>query len=898
MKIVTIIVAGVATLSTYAVPAVDNGQFVANIGQSATSGGSPVISLNDSLPEVVTSQADSLLVDSLPVDSASDSSLTRSHSYKISKDSLEAPVLYESTDSMFFDVKDQKVYLYGDAKVAYKDITLEAEYIEFDWKQHLIIAYGLNDTAPGKDSIVGSPVFSEKDQEYKAKKITYNYQTKKGKILELITKEGEGYIHGDEIKKTPDDEMYGKHAKYTTCDLEDPHFEIAVSKIKVVPDKVLVAGPSNLVVADVPTPLFIPFGIFPLKKGRKSGILVPEFGDDRQLGYNLRRGGYYFAISDHLDAAVTGDIFSRGSWRTNVASSYAKRYRFKGNVKIDYAERRQGDPITPNFSKTKDFLIDWYHKQDPKARPNSNFAADVHAGTSSFHQNNSLDFENRLTNTYRSSVSYTNSLPGTPFNLTASLGHSQNTKTRIVDLTLPSIALNMNRLYPFKRKVIAGSKKWYESISVGYTGNAKNQLTVADSLLFDEDARDFRNGAQHKVPVTTSFKVLKYFTINPRIDYTERWYWKTIQKEWVDDGDTAFLDVRNISSFKAARDFNTNITATTNLYGLVSFKKGKLRAVRHVFTPSFGLSYRPDFSDPQWGYYDSVQVNSEGDMQQYSFFDGGIYGKPPSGKRGGINLSVQNNLQAKIFSKKDTIKNEKRIVLLEALSASTFYNAAEDSLQWDPISVRARTNLYKYIRLIYNSTFIPYDQDSLGRQISRSEWDAHRRVARLKNQTLEISTSGLRFDSKKLQAAKNKTSDKGSEEELAMINEYPDEYVDFNVPWSASLGYSLTLRDKRDEYDAVNNVLFDTITVVQSLNLNFDLSLTPKWKLDVRSGYDFVNKEITYTTVNIHRDLHCWQMKFTWIPFGERQGYSFSLNVKAAVLQDLKLNKKRNWYGS
>ncbi len=800
---------------------------------------------------------------------------------------------------MIFDVDSQKVFLFGNAKVDYKDITLKAEYIVFDWKKNLITAIGVPDST-GK--MIGDPVFIDGSQEFKAKKIIYNYHSKKGKIYELITKQGPGFFHGEEIKMMPDGNMFGRKAMYTTCNHEDPHFEIAVNKVKVIPDKLLVAGRSMLVIAGMPTPLIAPFGLFPLNQNKKTGILFPEFGSDPIRGFNLRHGGYYFALGDYMDLALTGDIYSRGSWRANAASKYRTRYRFNGAVQIDFAETLNGDPLTKEFTKKNDFFIDWSHKQDPKARPYSNFSAKVRAGTSTFHKNNSLDYTNLLTNTYRSSISYNKNFAGTPFNLSSSLSHSQNTNTQIVALTLPSTNLTMNPVYPFKRKVASSKQNWYETLRLSYNGKFENKVTVNEADLFNLDSLDFKTGILHSIPINTSFKVLKFVSITPGVDYKERWAFKTIKKEWIEDGvDTPFHQQTDIKGFKAAREFQTNVKLSTKLYGQLNMKRGFVKAFRHVLTPSMNLEYRPDFSAPSWGYYETVQVDSTGKEEIYSFFDGSVFGAPPKGKRAGMGFALNNNLEMKVRQMKDSVEREKKWRLIPSFNIGTFYNVALDSLRWNVISLRGYTNILGRFKVNFSSTYDLYASNFKNESINKFVYDQNGNPARLLNRNITISTQGFDFGSKD---SKNKNQSRSggrdTQEQLNTINENPDNYVDFNVGWNGSLNYTLRLNYSKDNYRFTNkeHVKYDTLEIVQSLTMAFNIRLTPQWRIDVRSGYDFVQNKITLTQVEIHRDLHCWQMEFKWIPYGNRQGFYFGIKPKAQILQELKLNKKKNWYGN
>jgi hypothetical protein len=831
-----------------------------------------------------TLSVDSTFSDSISVDSSS-------KWYAISPDTLDAQVKYQARDSIIFMNAEHKVLMYGDAQVKYQTIELKADFIELDWKKNLISASAFDDTLA--DS-TGTPVFIEDGTEYKAERISYNYQSGRGKISHLITKEGEGYIHGQDVLKTPNDNLFIRSAGYTTCDLEHPHFSIRSGKLKVIPEKVVISGPAYLTIEDVPTPLVLPFGIFPITQGRTSGILFPEYGESRDQGYFLRNGGYYFAISDKMDLSLRGTIYSRGSWGLNLAPNYRNRYRYNGSLDINYAVTKRFPRFTEQHQVLRNFFIKWRHNQDPKARPNSSFNAFVEAGSNSYYTLNTYNSTDYLANTFKSSIAYTKSWAGKPYRFNASLGHDQNTRTRIVNLNLPTMAFNVSRVYPFKKKVSGSKKRWYDRLGVSYTMDVQNTLSLADSLLFEPAAIDkLRYGIRHSIPVTTSFKLFKYFTLTPGIDLTDRMYLKTIRKEYDEDLGTVRTDT--VSGFSNAFDFTTRMNLTTKLFGTYLFKKGKIKGLQHVITPSLSFQYRPDFSDEFWGAYREYETDSFGSLGMHSIFEQGIYSGPPTGKYGGIGLNIDNFLEMKVFSKKDTVNNAKKIRMIDAFSLNTFYNLAKDSLNLSPITMNGRASITNKIKLQWIASFDPYVTDSLNRNLHKYEWNENGRIGRLKSQTLMISTAGLRLP---ITQKKSRSTNKGTEEERDMINRNRDAYVDFSIPWNLTVNYSLTIRDTRDNLRFVNGLpeKYDTVTYVQSLNLSFEMNVTQKWRVNVSSGYDFVSNKMTYTSVNIYRDLHCWEMKFNWIPFGFRQSYSIDINVRSSVLQDLKLSRKRDWY--
>lgn len=787
---------------------------------------------------------------------------------------LKAKVVYSAKDSIRFDITNQRVYLFGNAKVNYEKMELKAAMIELDLKNKLVHAEGTRDSL-GKET--GIPYFSDGEHASTGRKISYNFESKKGKISDIIAKEGEGYIHGETVKKDTNNVTYIKHGSYTTCELADPHFEIKAKKLKIIPDDKIITGPAFLVVEDVPTPLGIPFGYFPNKKGQSSGILVPAYGESNNLGFFLRDGGYYFGFSDYVDLAIRGDIYSYGSYALKTHSNYRKRYKYNGNLNISYSKILIGDPDAIDPSEQNDFFVRWNHTQDGKARPGTSFLANVNAGSSNYNTFNANNANAYLSNTFQSNIAYTKAWKRS--SLSANARHSQNTLTKRMDISLPELTYNWRPVLENKKRIGTG---WgYDKIRVGYVVNAKNELTTYDTIIFKESPlRRMRNGLRHSIPVSTSFQALKYVTITPAITGYSTWYMQTIEKRFDPTADAVVTDT--IKGFKMFNEFSTSVNASTRLYGMYTFRNSKMKALRHVITPNIGISYRPDFADPQFGYYKSVVTNPTGQTQEYSIFEGGIYGAPPSGKSGFVSWSLNNNLEAKVRQRTDTSDADKKITLIEALNISSGYNLAAENFNWSAITINGRTKLFNVLDINANTTLDPYRIDSTGRRIERFEWYENKRVGRLTNANLAIGTN-LRSREKKNTGPK--TSTKGTPEELEDINRHPEAYIDFNVPWSLNIYYNITYSKPQ---------LVEQ--VIQSLNFNGDFSLTPKWKIGFNSGYDFKNNDFTYTSVNVYRDLHCWEMRFNWIPFGFRQSYTVDIKVKSSVLQDLKLSRKRDWY--
>jgi len=799
---------------------------------------------------------------------------------------LNEKVHYTATDSMVVDMVNQKAYLYNNAEVFYEDMHLKAGFIEIDFKNNVVYAKGLKDSV---GNLGQRPIFENADGKYDAGEIAYNFDTKKGKIKDVITQQGEGFIHGRDIKKDSANTYFVGHGKYTTCDLEHPHFYIGAKKIKVIPDDKIVTGPAVMYIADIPTPLAIPFGYFPNKKGRASGIIIPTYGESYNLGFFLKDGGFYFGGSEKIDLALTGDIYSNGSYGAKANTNYAVRYKYSGAANISYSKIIEGDRELPNSTVLNNVFVRWFHQQDSKSNPSSRFSANVNAGSSSYNKYNGNVSGDYLSNTFQSNIAYSKSFLGTPFNFSANARHSQNTITKKMDITLPELALTMNRIYPFKNKNSI-KNKWYDKIGVSATANARNDINTYDSTLFtNQTMSKMRNGVRFAVPISTSLNVLKYFTLTPTINTTSTVYFQTIRKRYDENVNTIFTDTLN--EVKMANDFSANIGLTTRLYGDYYFKSRRLKQIRHVAIPTISASFRPDFSESQYGYYQQVQSDATGNTQQYSIFQNGIYGSPASGQSGLIGFNLSNTIEAKSKIKSDSGSVYKKTSLLDNLGIAFNYNLAAKHFKWSTINLNARTKLFKRFDIFSTAILDPYQLDSTGARTEKFEWN-NQRIGRLTNGSLSISTN---LQSKQKNNTK-KTSAMATQDELDFINKNPNAYIDFDVPWNLNIYYNVIYNKQiiQQTSGTIGYTVKDQIT--QSLTFSGDLSLTKKWKVSLTSGYDFTRKEFTLTSINVYRDLHCWEMHFNWVPFGFRQSFSIDINVKSAVLRDLKLSRRKSWF--
>jgi len=780
-----------------------------------------------------------------------------------SEGDFKSKVEYSARDSLFFDAVNMVVYLYGNAHVKYEDMQLQADYIAVNLENKTLLASFMTDSSGNK---TGIPEFSQAEDKFTAEEIKYNFNTRKGRIRGVYTEQGEGYIFGQTVKKL-DDYEFIHNGRYTTCNLPHPHYSINASKLKIINNRKIITGPAYLSIADVPVPLAVPFGYFPNRKGQSSGIIFPAYGESDDLGFFLKNGGYYFGISDYLDLALTGDAYSKGSYSAQSFFRYAWRYHFNGNLVLSMSRIKLSEPELPDYSVNRDFFIRWTHNQDPKARPHSVFTANVNAGSSRYFRNNVSTPDNFLTNTFQSSIAWSKTFPGKPYFLSATANHSQNTQTRDMSITLPQLTFGVNRLYPFKRKVITGKQKWYEKAGVSYQGNFQNVINGKDTSIFKGNwSHRMRNGIQHSIPISTSLQVMRHFTLSPSVNYSEKWYMRTIEKQYDPTTNSIFTDT--VNGFKAAREFNAAVSLNTRIYGMFQFTQSRIQAIRHVMTPTLSFSYKPDFSDAFWNSYKTVQTNAEGEEIKYSIYEQSLFGGPSAGKQALIGFTLDNNLEMKMKPARDTSGSVKKVKIFESLSVSGNYNVAADSVRLSVISLAARTSLFDKLSLNATTSFDPYITDSLSRRMNSFEAGVNNRIARLTSANFSAGFNVL-----------NQPQSERSKE--------GEELISYNVPFSLYFSYNLYYIKPSDYLDK---------QVTQTINFNGDISLTKNWKITFSSGYDLKQKNWSYTSLSFYRDLHCWEMRFNWVPLGGYTYWNFQVNVKASVLQDLKLTKKKDYY--
>jgi hypothetical protein len=808
---------------------------------------------------------------------------------------IKSKVKYTAKDSIVYDAVNQEVHLYRDAKVEYEDMTLDAAYIKIELGKTLVHAKGVKDST-GK--LTGTPVFNQGGTEYKVERVSYNYKSKKGYLSELRTKEGEGYVHGTDVIRSPDNEYGILKSYYTTCDQDTPHYHIQAARLKIIPDKKIITGPANLRIEGMPTPLVIPFGIFSIKKGQSSGIIIPTYGSSINRGFFLRGGGYYFGLGPKADYMVTGDIFTQGSWAINNLFRYNNRYRFNGQLGVNYNDNKFGNLEDPTFSRSKDLRVNWIHNVDPKARPGSLFSANVNYVSASYLANNSYVPGNILASQINSSINYTKSFSGGKYNLSTNGSMSQNLQTRGLTITLPTITFTASSFNPFKPASKSVADKWYENITTNYTLNFKNEINTYDSLLFGanrkrgEFARYYdtagRYGMQHLLPIQTSFKLFKFYTLGVGVQLSETWYMQTVSKEVVGGQ----VVTKQEQGFAHAFTYLPNATLTTRYFGMKKFNGDGLKAIRHVVTPRVGFNYSPDYSKPNWGYYKSYRDSSGNDIK-YSRFERGVFGGPGMGEQGNISFGIDNNIEIKVMRGKDTARKEEKVQIFERFNIASSYNLLADSLNLAPFTFNAGTKLFKNVTMNASATLDPYKNEIY---TSASGYKTVTRINEFytKSNKLGVFTTGniglsASFSPETFKKASQEARKKYAHE-LKYIGDDPLDYYDFNIPWTLNINYTV----QYNRYTNLNNPALSNYT--QIVGFNGDLSLTKNWKIAASSGYDFQSKEITFTTIDFVRDLHCWTFKLTWIPIGFRQSFFFQINVKASVLQDLKLTRRREWY--
>ena len=817
---------------------------------------------------------------------------------------IEEIINGKNSDSLFYDVRNKRVHIYNQGDVQYGNMGLTADYMEIDMNRKEIYAHGKADTVEGQLTQT-HPVFKEGSSSYTMDTITYNFDSKKAYIQGVATQEGDGWLVGGQIKKMPDNSINIRQGKYTTCDHTDnPHFYLAMTRAKVIPGKKIITGPAYLVMEDVPIYFAcIPEGFFPINLGPKSGLLMPSFGEDAARGFYIRGLGYYFILSKHIDLALTGGIYTLGSWEVNASSRYTKRYKYSGRLNFDFSSVKTGDKGEADYIKQNNFKFAWTHTQDPKANPGSTFSASVNLSSSGYSKYSATTLNDILATQTNSSISYSRSWAGTPFSLSMNLGVSQNSQTRQLAITLPNIVFNVARVYPFKRKDAIGKQRWYEKIGFTYTAKLTNSVTANEKDLFTmQTLKNMRNGIEHTLPISTSINLFKYINITPTFNYTERWYFSRQMQQWNPETNTVeTLDPEY--GFYRIYNYNASISANTTIYGMwqMKSKTAKVQAVRHTLTPQIGFSYAPNFSKQKYGYYQTVQTDSLGGYKVYSPYSNQPYGVPGSGAQANLTFSLSQNLEMKVLSKRDTT-GVRKIKLIDELRVSGSYNFLADSLGLSNIPISFRTTIYGNFGINLSLTLDPYEVSPQGVRYNKL---MIRRglLGRVVNTGWSF---GYTFKSRenKSQAAVNDIntippeyfnpfSDPYGLMDPTLRRHYmASSYYDFSIPWNVGFNYVISYG-----ISYVNNGTTGyKKNVSQTIGFNGSVNITPKTGISFTTGFDIQNRKLTTTSISITRDLHCWQMSFIWIPFGMHRSWSFNIGVKASSLADLKYDKSQSMY--
>ena len=892
----------------------------------------------DSVPlEPDTTQMDSLQLAIYKYNKAIDDSIALDSANRRKKNGIDAPVHYVANDSLIYEGGSGMAYLYGDANVKYEDMDLKSEEIYMCLDSSLVHARG------GKDSTgvaFGTPVFVMGKDTYETDSMAFNFKTKKGLISNVYTEQEDGFLTSELSKRNAQGEIFLQHGRYTTCDDPHPDFYLALSRAKVTPGKKVVFGPAYLVVADVPLPFAIPYGFFPFSKSYSSGFIMPTYGDETERGFYLRDGGYYFAISDKMDLKVLGEIYTKGSWGLSAASNYKKRYKYSGSFFASYQNTINGEKNMPDYAKQTSFKIQWSHRQDAKANPFRTLSASVNFATSSYERNNLTSMYNPQSysqTTRTSSVSMTNTFSSIGMTLSTTMNLSQNMRDSSISMTLPDLNISVSRFYPFKRKKMAGKERWYEKISMSYTGQLSNSInTKEDKLMHSSLTRDWRNGMQHNIPISGNFTLFNYLNINPSINFTDRMYTNKINRSWDEQAQKEVTDT--IDGFYNIYNWSMSVSASTKLYVFYTpWRKlfgDKIKTIRHVFTPQVSFNYAPDFSSSRYGYYETYQktdANGNVSLVEYSPYSNGLYGVPGKGKTGSVSVDISNNFEMKIKSDADST-GEKKISLIDELGASMSYNFATDIRPLSDLSTRLRLKLSKSYTLNLNAVFASYayELDENGRPVlsnTKTLWGMGK-FGRFQGMSQNISYTldnnkvsnffkwlrGEKVDKKKDKNSRDEDEEdefnretnedddmqrgqRGARKENAGKAETDEDgYMKFSIPWSLSFGYGITMRENTGgqfNYDKMRYPYKFT----QTLNCSGNIRISDGWNISFSSGYDFENKKISMTTASLGRDLHCFNMSCQLV-LAPYTSYNFSFRCNAATLTDALKYDKRSSYSN
>lgn len=884
-------------------------------------------SLKDSLllPDATNTRSGrGLRYDSTAIDTTAADSAKR-------KPGIDAPVDYECTDSLVYDAETRLVHLYGKAQVKYMDMTLNAAKITMNMDSSMVRAAGERDTA---GILQDKPVYSQGSDNYHSELMAFNFKTKKGYITNVETTQGDGFMQSQHSKRAADGTLYLEHAKYTTCDAKHPHFYIALSRAKVRPGKESVFGPAYLVVADVPLPLAVPYGFLPFNKKYSSGFIMPSYGDETSRGFYLRDGGYYFAINDYMDVKALGEIYTKGSWGLSAETNYRKRYRYNGNFYISFLRTVDGEKNMPDYAVTKSLKVQWTHSKDAKASPNTTFSARVNFASENYERSNLESMYNPLAytqSTRASSVSFSHTFPSIGLNIAGSTNLTQSLRDSSVSMTLPDLSISLNRFYPFRRKHQAGKERWYEKISMSYTGSLSNSINTKEDKLFKSNlVKDWRNGMQHRIPIDATFQVFKYINISPQFSLRDIMYTNRVMRSWDETTQKEVADTTY--GFYNLYDWSLGVSANTTLYGFYKpWRKlfgDKIIAVRHVFKPSVSFSYAPDFTSSHYGYqrtYVKTDANGVVSTVTYSPYSGGIYSYPSGTKQGMITMSVSNNVEMKVKSDRDTT-GERKISIIDELYGALSYNMAAETRPWSNLNTRIRLKLTKNYTFSMAAVFATYAYafDKNGRVVTsdRTEW-SYGRFGRFQGMSQNLSYT---FNNETLSKLFSRRSDrstasndetdtdtdtdaedanidpdlrnakKGGKQKKQKAKVDEDGYLRFSLPWSFTVSYGISMAEDRSKQINVRRMRYP-YSFTQTMNFSGYLRIAEGWNISFTSGYDFNYHELSMTTASVSRDLHCFEMSCS-VVLRPYSSFNFTFRARANELADALKWDKRSSYSS
>ena len=890
-----------------------------------------------------TTKMDSLALAIYKHNKAVDDSLRLDSLNRQRKNGIDSPVEFKAQDSLIYEAGTGMAHLFGSAQVKYQNMDLQSEKIYMSLDSSLVHATGAIDTATNE--LTGTPVFKMGSDTYESDTMAFNFKTKKGLIQQVYTQQEDGFLTAQVSKRGANGELYLGKGRYTTCDDPHPDFYLAMSRAKVRPGKDVVFGPTYLVVCDVPVPFAIPYGFFPFTKSYSSGFIMPTYGDETERGFYLRDGGYYFAISDLVDLKVIGEIYTKGSWGISGASNYRKRYKFSGSVYASYQNTINGEKNMPDYTKQTSFKVQWSHRQDSKANPYSNLSASVNFATSSYEKNNLSSMYNpqaMTQSTRTSSVSYSTGFSSLGLNLSTTMNLNQNMRDSTIALTLPDLNISFSRFYPFKRKKMAGKERWYEKISMSYTGHFSNSITAKESEILSKSLiKDWKNGMQHSIPISGNFTILNYININPSFNLTDRTYTHKVMQSWNEQQQTVVNDTTY--GFYNVYNWNLSLSASTKLYGMYLPSRklfgDKIYAIRHVLTPSVSFSYAPDFSASRYGYYETYQkTNADGTVSlvEYSPYQGQLYGVPGKGKTGSISVDLSNNIEMKLKNDDDSVEF-KKVSIIDELGASVSYNLATDIRPLSDVSTRLRLKLTKSYTLNLNAVFASYvyEADSVGGAVRVSEHTTYWQQGKLgrfqgMSQNLSYTLDNTKVANlfKWLRGEKPDKKDKNNKkkgdddedeydtgtetnvdtdleagkhgarkENAGKAETDEDGYMSFSMPWSLSFGYGVTMRENTDQTRFNYSTMRYPYKFTQNLNISGNIRISDGWNISFSSGYDFENKKISMTTASLGRDLHCFNMSCS-VVLAPYTSYNFSFRCNASTLTDALKYDKRSSYSN